>query len=45
VKDEVDEERNKKGNKHEQKVNLNEVIGILKQCRQLNKNEKRFKST
>jgi hypothetical protein len=30
VKDEVDEERNNKGNKHEHKVNLNEIIGRLK---------------
>jgi hypothetical protein len=30
VKNEVNEERNNKGNKHKYKVNLNEVIGILK---------------
>jgi hypothetical protein len=30
VQDEIDEERNNKGNKHQQKANMNELIGILK---------------
>ena len=30
VQDEIDEERNNKGNKYQQKANMNELIGILK---------------